>query len=156
KVAPTVTGEVMFTIARGRVDRLTLIATSLVPTVDTALITAVRRADSLKAFVGAPAGTYTMSLSSAKPEAGAIAIDLAHISVPVEPLSKRAAIDFNAPAPLLPTGSGTFQFVVDERGRPIPTTMVTMKASSPAFAVAVGKGLDKLRFDPAVSGTCPI
>jgi hypothetical protein len=138
------------------VQSLALTATSLVPAVDSALVTAVRRADSLKAFVGVPAGKYTISLSSAKPDPDAIAIDLAHVSVPVVPLARKAALDFNAPAPLLPTGSGTFEFVVDESGRAIPTTLVTVKTSSDAFANAVGKGLAKLRFDPAVSGSCPI
>jgi hypothetical protein len=156
KVAPTVTGEVTFYLSHGRVTSVALTATSLVPTVDSALVTAVRRADSLKAFVGVPAGTYTMSLSSAKPEGDALAIDLAHISVGVLPLAHKAAIDFNAPPPLLPSGNGTFQFVVDEHGQAIPTTMVTVKTSSPIFARAVGKALDKLRFDPAVSGNCPI
>jgi hypothetical protein len=156
KVAPTVTGQVTFELSRGRVTSVALTATSLVPTVDSALVTAVRRADSLKAFVGVPAGMYTMSLSSAKPDGDALAIDLAHISVGVLPLAHKAAIDFNAPPPLLPSGNGTFQFVVDEHGQAIPTTMVTVKTSSPIFARAVGKALDKLRFDPAVSGNCPI
>ena len=156
KVAPTVTGQVTFSLSRGRVSSVALTATSLVPAIDSALITAVRRADSLKAFVGVPAGTYAMSLSSAKPDGDALAIDLAHVSVGVLPLARKAAIDFNAPPPLLPSGNGTFQFVVDEHGRAIPSTMVTVKTSSPGFAKAVGKGLDKLRFDPAVSGNCPI
>jgi len=156
KVAPTVTGQVKFYLSHGRVSSVALTATSLVPTVDSALVTAVRRADSVKAFVGVPEGTYTMSLSSAKPDGDALAIDLAHISVGVLPLAHKAAIDFNAPPPLLPSGDGTFLFVVDEHGRALPTTMVTVKTSSPKFAQAVGKGLDKLRFDPAVSGNCPI
>jgi hypothetical protein len=156
KVAPTLTGQVTFRLSRGRVTSLSVTATSLIPSVDSALVTAVRRADSLKAFVGVPTGQYTMSLSSATPDPGALATDLAHVAVPVLPLAHRATIDFGTQPPPLPTGSGTFQFVVDERGRPIPTTMVTVKASSDAFAIAVEKGLDKLRFEPAVSGSCPI
>jgi hypothetical protein len=156
KVAPTLTGQVAFTLSRGRVQTLALTATSLNPAVDSALVTAVRRADSLKAFVGVPAGRYTMSLSSATPDARALAIDIAHVAVPVVPLAHKAKIDFDATPPPLPTGSGTFQFVVDERGRAIPSTLVTVASSSMDFAVAVGKGLDKLRFDPAVAGNCPI
>ena len=156
KVAPTLTGQVTFYLLRGRLTSIAVTATSLIPSVDTALVVAVRRADSLKAFVGVPHGQYTISLSSAKPDPDALSIDLAHVFVPVEPLARKAAIDFNAPAPLLPTGTGLFEFVVDERGRAMPKTLVTVRTSSPEFAAALGKALDKLRFDPALSGNCPI
>jgi hypothetical protein len=156
KVAPTVTGQVTFTLASGRVSRLQLTATSLLPAVDSALVSAVRRADSLKSFVGVPAGQYTVSLSSLTPDAGALATDVAHVSVSVVPLAHQASLDTDAPAPLLPTGNGTFEFVVDEHGHVIPATLRTLKTSSPDFALAVEKGLEKLRYQPAVAGTCPV
>lgn len=156
KVAPTLTGEVAFTLSRGRVQSLAVTATSLLPAADSALVMAVRRADSLKAFVGVPAGRYTVSLSSAKPDPDALAVDLAHIAVPVLPLAHKAQINYDAGAPRLPTGTGTFMFVVDEHGHAMPNTMVTVKSSSAAFAAAVGNELDKLQFEPAVSGTCAI
>jgi hypothetical protein len=151
------TGQVTFTLNRaGRLESLTMSATSLVPEVDSALMTAVRQADAAKAFVGVRAGRYTMSLSSANPDPYALAIDLTHISVPVLALAKKAAIATDAPAPALPVGSGIFRFVVDERGHAIPATLMTVMASSPDFAIAVGRDLDSLRFEPAVAGTCPI
>ena len=156
KVAPTLTGQVTFTLLRGRLTGIRMTATSLLPAVDSALTTAVRRADSLKAFVGVPGGAYTVSLSSVKPDTDALATDLAHVLVQAVPLAHRASLDADAPAPLLPTGNGMFEFVVDEHGRVMPATLRTLKSSSPAFAIAVSRGIEKLRYEPAVSGTCAI
>ena len=156
KVAPTLTGQVTFSLLRGRVTSLRLTATSLLPSVDSALVTAVSRADSLKAFVGVPMGQYTMSLSSLTPDADALATDLAHVAVSVVPLAHRASLDDEAPAPRLPTGNGTFEFVVDEHGHVIPATLRTLKSSSPDFALAVRRSVGMLRYQPAISGTCPI
>ena len=157
KVAPTVTGQVTFVVGRdGRLASLALSATSLSAIIDAVLVTAVHRADSLKAFVGVPAGRYTMSMSSAHPDLRDVSIGLAHVDVPIRPVAHVATIDSVALAPRLPTGNGLFEFVVDERGRPIASTMRTVTTSSPAFSDAVSRVLTELRYQPAVIGNCAV
>lgn len=157
KVAQTVTGEVAFTLtSRGRLESLDLTATSLSARLDTALLTSVRRADSAGGFAGLPAGLYHVSLSSATPAAGAHAIPLAGVSVAVRPLVRGATIDPAAPTLALPSGAGTFEFVIDEQGRAVGSTLRTIASSSPEFTRGVSRALGTMRLKPAIVGTCPV
>jgi hypothetical protein len=157
KVAPTVTGEVTFTLtSHGRLQSLDLTATSLSARLDSALVTSVRRADSAGGFAELPDGLYRLSLSSATPTPGARAIALAGVAVDVTPLARDASIDEDSPPVRLPSGSGTFEFVVDERGRAIGTTLRKIASSSLNFTVGVSRALALMRFKPAMTGTCPI
>jgi hypothetical protein len=156
KVAPTVTGEVTFTLAHGRLHSVDLAATSLSASLDTALVGSVRRADSAGGFAGLPAGLYRLSLSSATPAAGAHAIVLASLSVAVTPLLGGATIDPDSPPVALPSGTGTFEFVVDERGRAVRSTLRRIASSSLIFTMGVSRALGVMLFKPAVIGSCPI
>jgi len=157
KVAPTVTGEVTFTLAsHGHLLAVDLAATSLSASLDTALLASVRRADSAGGFAGLPAGLYRLSLSSATPAAGAHAIVLASLSVAVTPLVGSATIDPDSPPVVLPSGTGTFEFVVDERGRTVGSTLRRIASSSLTFTMGVSRALGVMLFKPAVIGSCPI
>jgi Carboxypeptidase regulatory-like domain len=156
KTAPTVTGEVAFGISGGHLTSLDLTATSLSTILDSLLIAAVRHADTAGGFVGIRSGRYELSLSSAKPDAGAHAILFAAVSAAVIPLVRKATIDSLTPAPHLPSGTGVFQFVVDEQGHALQSTLETVTTSSPEFTRALAHALIGIRFTPAMSGTCPI
>jgi hypothetical protein len=131
-------------------------APPLIGPADRALLTSIRRADSAGGFLGTPQGRYTLAISTTTPQAGLTAIDLAHLSVPVMPLSHQASVESNSAFPFLPLGNGTFEFVVDEQGHPIPSTLRVLSTSSPSFAEAVSRSVDDLRYTPAKTGNCPI
>lgn len=157
KVAPTVTGQATFMLDHtGHVTETEISATSLAAGVDSALIGAIRGADSAHAFPTGASGLYELSLSSATPATGVQSIPFASVAVSVEPLAHSAALERDSPTANLPAGNGTFEFVVDERGKAMPNTLRTVSASSGSFARAVAKELESLRFQPAVTGTCPV
>lgn len=156
-IAPTLTGQVTFTLGRGgRLTDVHLTATSLSGAVDSSLVATVRRADSAGEFGKSSTGEFTLSLSSATPPPGARAVPLTRIEVPAWRLAHGAAIDPDSAAPDLPPGSGTFEFVVDERGRAIPTTLQVIGETQRGFVVAVARSLSDFRFRPALIGQCPV
>jgi hypothetical protein len=157
KVAPTLTGQVTFNLnGAGHVTDAEISATSLTALVDSMLIGAVRRADSTHTFPTGAGGNYALSLSSAVPRTGAQSTEFARVAVPVTPLAHTATIDQDSPPANLPAGNGMFEFVVDEHGHAMTKTLRTVSSSSGNFARAVARALELLRFDPAVTGTCPV
>jgi hypothetical protein len=158
KVTPTMTGQVSFSLSpTGHITSVEISATSLTAVVDTILVRAVRAADSAQSLPTSAGGHYALALSSAPPLNGTQATEFAAVAVPVTPLAHKASLNIQkSTSPQLPAGNGTFEFVVDERGRPIVQTMRTVTASSETFAEAVANSLTNLQFDPAVTGTCPI
>jgi hypothetical protein len=156
KVAQTLDGQVAFTLdAGGHATQVTTTATSLSPAVDAALVAAVQNADAGRVLARLRAGRYTLSLSSATPQASARSLIFARIAADVLPLARPAALDPDSTQPPLPVG-GTFQFVVDERGRAMPGTLRTLTLSPDAVTAAAIQALPALRFRPALAGECPI
>jgi CarboxypepD_reg-like domain len=156
-VAPTPSGQVTFSLGKGgRLTRITLTATSLSAVVDSSLLAALRRADSARAFGNSSAGDFTLSLSSATPPQTARAAVLARIAVPVWHLAQRAALDSTATPPMLPAGSGTFEFVVDERGHANPATARAVGPTQGPWATTLVQSLPRFRFRPALIGPCPV
>jgi hypothetical protein len=145
KIAPMVRGEA--TLQVGADHHLKAVAIEA---------TSIRRADSTGGFLGTPQGRYTLSMSTTTPEPGVTAVDLAHVSVPIMRLSHQVSIESDSPVPFLPPGNGSFEFVVDEQGHPIPSTLRVLSTSSPSFAEAVGRSVDDLRYTPAKTGNCAI
>jgi hypothetical protein len=157
KIAPMVRGEATLQVgADHHLKAVAIEATSLSPAVDSTLVTSIRRADSTGGFLGTPQGRYTLSMSTTTPEPGVTAVDLAHVSVPIMRLSHQVSIESDSPVPFLPPGNGSFEFVVDEQGHPIPSTLRVLSTSSPSFAEAVGRSVDDLRYTPAKTGNCAI
>lgn len=151
KVMQTLSAQVAFTTdATGRASNVAITATSLLPTIDSALVDAVRRTN-LRPL---KAGRYTLSLSAITPPPDAPAVVFSRLSVPVIPIVRAAALDPDSTQPRLSV-NGTFEFVVDEHGRAIPSTLLTPAGSPDAFATAA-KALPSFRFRPAVAGSCPI
>jgi hypothetical protein len=151
KVMQTLAAQVAFTTdATGHASNVAITATSLVPLVDSALVDAVRHAN-LRPL---KAGRYTLSLSATTPPPDAPAVIFSRLSVSVIPIVREAALDPDSTQPRVSV-NGNFEFVVDEHGRAIPSTLLTAAGSPDAFATAA-KALPSFRFRPAVAGSCPI
>jgi hypothetical protein len=155
KVAQTLDGQVAFTVDGGHVTQVATTATSLSPGIDAALVATVQRADSAHALSRLRAGRYTLSLSSATPKANSHSLIFARIEADVLPLKRAVALDPDSTQPHLPTG-GAFQFVVDESGRAMPSTLRMLTPAPDAVTAAAMQALPSLRFRPALSGECPI
>jgi len=156
KVSQTLTAQVAFTLdATGRVTDLAVTATSLSPLIDSSVVDVVRSADAAHAFRGLKPGHYTLSLSSATPSPDApSSVLFSRIAVSVMPLARAATLDPDSTQPRLSV-NGRFEFVVDEQGRAVPSTLLTAAASSDALAAAA-RALPAFRFRPALAGSCPI
>ena len=151
KVTQTLAAQVAFTVDHnGNASHVTITATSLSPTVDSNLVGAVRRAD-LRPL---KAGRYTLSLSAVAPPPAAPAILFSRLNVSVIPIVRAATLDPDSTQPRLSV-NGTFEFVVDEHGRAMPSTLLTAASSPDALATAA-KALPAFRFRPALAGSCPI
>jgi hypothetical protein len=156
KVAQTLTAQVAFTLdATGHATDIAVTATSLSPLIDSGVVAAIRSADAAHAFRPLKAGRYALSLSSAAPSLDAPATVLfSRIAVSVMPLARAATLDPDSTQPRLPV-NGRFEFVVDEQGRAVPSTLLTA-AASPDARAAAARALPAFRFRPAVTGSCPI
>lgn len=151
KVTQTLAAQVAFmTDATGHTSNVAITATSLLPAIDSALVDAIRHAN-LRPL---KAGHYTLSLSGVTPPPDAPAVVFSRLSVSVIPIVRAAALDPDSTQPRVAV-NGTFEFVVDEQGRAMPSTLLTAGASPDAFAIAA-KALPSFRFRPAVAGSCPI
>jgi len=96
-----------------------------------------------------------LSLSSATPSPDAPATILfARLAASVMSLARTAELDPDSTQPSL-SATGRFEFVVDEQGRAVPSTLFTAAASPDAFASAV-RVLPAFRFRPALAGSCPV
>ncbi len=154
---PTLTGEVAFTVdTGGHLSDVRVVTTSLSPVTDSVLVASLRQAAAARAFGRGIAGQFALSVSSVQPPVNAWSVTLARVTVPAWHLARKASIDPDAPLPPLPLGSGTFQFVVDEQGQPLPATLRVVGHAPDGFAWNVARALPQLRFRPAVIGSCPV
>jgi hypothetical protein len=156
KATQTLTAQVAFTLdATGHATGIAVTATSLSPSIDSNVVAAIRDADPAHAFRALKAGRYTLSLSSAAPSPDAPAsILFARIAASVMSLARTAELDPDSTQPRLSV-NGRFEFVVDEQGRAVPTTLFTPAASPDALASAA-RVLPAFRFRPALAGSCPV
>ncbi len=130
-------------------------ATSLSPSIDSSVVDAIRGADVAHAFRSLKAGHYTFSLSSVAPSSDAPAsILFARVAASVMSLARTAALDPDSTQPGLSV-TGKFEFVVDEQGRAVPSTLLAAAASPDALAAAA-RVLPAFRFRPALAGSCPV
>jgi hypothetical protein len=156
KATQTLTAQVAFTLdPTGHATGITVSATSLSPSIDSSVVNAIKSADAAHAFRMLKAGRYTLSLSSATPSPNAPAsILFARLAASVMSLARTAELDPDSTQPSL-SAAGRFEFVVDEQGRAVPSTLFTVAASPDAFASAV-RVLPAFRFRPALAGSCPV
>jgi hypothetical protein len=156
KATQTLTAQVAFTLdATGHATGIAVTATSLSPSIDSSVVDAIKSGDTAHAFRGLKAGRYTLSLSSATPSPDAPAsILFARLAASVMSLARTAELDPDSTQPSL-SATGRFEFVVDEQGRAVPSTLFTVAASPDAFASAV-RVLPAFRFRPALAGSCPV
>jgi hypothetical protein len=156
KAAQTLTAQVAFMLdASGHATGIAVTATSLSPSIDSSIVDAIKSADAAHAFRALKAGRYTLSLSSATPSPDAPATILfARLAASVMSLARTAALDPDSTQPGLSV-SGKFEFVVDEQGRAVPSTLFTA-ASSPDALASAARVLPAFRFRPALAGSCPV
>jgi len=156
KATQTLAAQVAFRLdATGHATDIAVTATSLSTSIDSSVVDAIRGADAARAFRALKAGRYTFSLSSAAPSPETSAsILFARVEASVMSLARTAEIDPDSTQPGLSV-TGRFEFVVDEHGRAVPSTLLSAAASPDALAAAA-RVLPSFRFRPALAGSCPV
>ena len=170
-MAPAILGEVEFTLdAQGKVSDIHLTQSSLSPALDRNLYDAPRRADSLGAFppeIGvSDQGNirFFVSLTPFQRSAGP-SMEFFGVRMPAWRPGSPPAIDPRQDwQPTFPvTGrqaavgdSVTVEFVVDERGMPITTTVRVLTAQYIDYARLVMDAALKSRYVPATAAGCAV
>jgi hypothetical protein len=155
-------------------------ASSLSPEADTSVLAGVAAVAANHAFPPMPATVppllpvrFDVIVTTIPPDAGQHAVVVDQIAVPEWPLTRPAALALGSQPVLGSTGglagasrpsdSATFQFVVDESGKPIIATAVTIGRASlvadlahAGFVARIARLLPDFRFDPALVGACPV
>jgi hypothetical protein len=169
-MVPVVLGEVEFTLDPvGSVSDIHLTQSTLSPAFDRNLYDAPRRADSLKAFppqIGIALQQkirFFIALSSA--ETDGYPLELFALRLPAWRPGSQASVDprqdYQPVFPLSARAAGvgdsvSIEFVVDEHGVPIKTTMRLLSAQYIDYARLVVDAALKSRYTPAALGTCPV
>jgi hypothetical protein len=169
-MAPVALGEIEFTLDPvGKVSDIHLTQSTLSAAFDRNLYDAPRRADSLGAFP-AQIGVehqdkvrFFVALSSLQSDGHAV--DLFAMRFPAWRPGSQAGIDprqdyqptFPVTARAAAVGdSVSIEFVVDEHGAPIKTTMRLLTAQYIEYARVVVDAALKSRYTPATAGGCPV
>jgi hypothetical protein len=168
-LVPAVYGEVAFTLDdQGKASDIRPTQSSLTPTLDQSLYDAPRRADSLQAFPGQigvdqPGPIrFFIALSPYQPKSGHF-MPLFAVRMPGWRPGSRPA---TSPADVQPTFTGAqnpaagdsvlFQFVVDEHGRPVSTTVRLLGATHIEYAKAILDAALHSQYVPAMAAGCPV
>jgi len=165
-----VEGEVGFDLdAKGQMTHVTLTSSTLEPELDDSLTQAVRRLAASGLVPAPPAVPHTgrayvlVSIRSAR-GLSSIVRPLYREQAQLFPLAQDLAeLPHNPPIdyPILPAeanvgDSVVVDFVVDESGRVMPGTTRYLHGHYLDFMRALGRGVSRFRFQPAMIGTCPI
>ena len=163
-------GEVGFDVdAKGQISHVTLTASTLEPELDDSLTQAVLRLAASGLVPPPPAVSRTgrayvlLSIRSAR-GLSAIVRPLYREQVQLFPLTQDLALLPNHPPidyPILPAeanvgDSVVVDFVVDETGGVMPATTRYIHGHYLNFMRALGHGVSRFRFQPAMIGPCPI
>jgi len=170
-MVPIVLGEVEFTLdERGKLSDVHLTQSSLSPALDRNLYDAPRRADSLELFpvqigVESPGKIrFFVSLSPMQSPTGRSSAFFS-VRMPAWRPGSRPAIDPHHDwQPIFPVearqaavgDSVAIEFVVDEHGVPIKTTMRLLSAKYVQYAQLVADAVLRSRYVPATAAGCPV
>jgi hypothetical protein len=167
---PTVSGELEFSVAaNGGVANEVLTVSSLSPTLDRSLLAMPRRADSLGELPRDPmhqmtATRFYAALTLTRPDSG-LWTPLFPVRLPqwrdAEFARPRAG---SAPTETVHASeelrhreeSAVMEYVVDERGRPVPSTLRLVEAHYREFARAAIAKVGEASFRPAAIGGCAV
>ena len=163
-------GEVGFDLdARGRIAHVTVTASTLEPALDDSLTQAVRRLAASGLVPAPPAVPRTgrayvlVGIRSARGLSSIVRplyreqAQLFPLTQDLTELPNNPPIDY----PILPDeanvgDSVVVDFVVDETGSVMPGTTRYLRGHYLDFMRALGRGVSRYRFQPAMIGTCPI
>lgn len=170
-MAPVALGEVVFTLdASGKVSDIHLTQGSLSPSLDRSLYDSPRRADSLQAFppqFGVEHQEkirFFVTLSSLGPGSGRSLVFFEGRMPAWRPGSQALVDPRQDMQPIFPvtarsagvSDSVSIEFVVDEHGVPVPTTMRVLDAQYLDYARLVVDAALKSRYTPATAAGCPV
>lgn len=163
--APTsvATRDVRFTMNRyGAVRSLRALGDVASPG-DSTLIEAVRSAARLRLFddfpgtLRADSAVVTMRLSSSVRSGARLSADGRDVQAPVKPLPNKFGVEYPLVAAQLGVGDSLLlQFVVEENGRADPATLRVLRGRWREFALAAREALAGQRYQPAMTGGCPV
>jgi hypothetical protein len=168
-MTPAVYGEVAFTLDdQGKVSDVRPTQSSLSPALDQSLYDAPRRADSLQAFPGQVGVDHPgpirffVALSPYQPKSGHYVAFFA-VRMPAWHPGSRPAI---SPGDLQPSFAGAqmpaagdsvlIQFVVDEHGLPVNTTVRLLGATHIEYAKTIVDAALHSQYVPALAAGCPV
>ena len=178
-VAPTLSSVVSFTLGpTGTLLASSVAVSSLSSEADTSILAAIQTAAANRAFPSMPAAAsgppslrFDVIVSTTLPDSTQHAVVVDKITIPEWPLTRPVALapgDQPAFASMrtdatAPPDSAKFEFVVDETGRAIPSTVRAIsrsgRLSDPTyleFVARVAQTLPSYRFAPALVGACPV
>jgi hypothetical protein len=164
EVTPTLSTVVAFTLdSTGSLQGARVTASSLSGGADTSALAAIELAASAHRFPSSGGSTaFAFVLSTDPPMWAEPSTVLGHIEVPAWPLAQQASLLPGAFVDSTRRTHGrdslTFQFVVDEAGRPVRSTerVISDLDVDPASALRIAGRLSNMRFAPAVIGTCRV
>jgi hypothetical protein len=174
-VAPAFSTVVSFTLdSTGAASGIDIGASSLSGAADTSALAAVEQAAYTKTFPPMPGSLadrrpvhFALAVTTTKPPPGARAATLGRVSVPLWELKRAVALAPDSQPSLgtdpLPGGvssdSATIEFVVDENGRAMMSTVRVVGTQGPAGGALVQRVvgvLPKFTFTPEQIGACPV
>jgi hypothetical protein len=179
--APTLSSVITFTLdSSGTVHGLRIAASSLSGPADTSLLAAITEAGETHAFPAIPASAplpgpvhFDLVVSTTPSDGAAYSTVLGRVLVPVWPLRRQVSVA-SGPQPNLAAADGdairvgsdsvTLEFVVDDRGRAVMSTVRELNQGrgapndevARAFRSRVIRALPEFRFEPALIGACPV
>lgn len=170
EAGPQIEGEVAFDLdAKGHMSHITLTASTLDRALDDSLTQAVARlaaSDMVPPPPSAPRTGKAFVLVAIRSARGLSPLErpLYRETVQIFPLAQDLAEMPNNPPilyPILPAeakvgDSVEVDFVVDESGGVMPGTTRFLHGHYLNFMQALGRGVSKFRFQPAMIGSCPI
>jgi hypothetical protein len=178
--APTLSGVIAFTLdSSGTVSGLRIAASSLSGPADTSVLAAISEADAAHAFPATPQsarsrGTvhFDLIVSTMQPQEARHSLVLGRVFVPIWSLRRAVSVASGTQPSLVAesdpvrvgTDSVALEFVVDDRGRAVMSSLRELNAGRAAagdeavraFRSRVIRALPDFRFDPALIGACPV
>ena len=157
------TRDVRFTLNRYGAVRSVRALGDVVSPGDSVLIEAVRSAARLRLFDDFPgtlredSAVVTMRLSSSLRFGVRLSADGRDVETPVRRLPNRSGPAYPLVAAQLGVGDSVLvQFVVEENGRADLATMRVLRGRWKEFALAAREAMARQRYQPAITGGCPV